>query len=55
MPVATLPPSVHIGIIRAYIDRMRRTKAVPSQQETQHALDSLAQLEVATKRPPAAQ
>lgn len=50
MTVATLPPSNHLRAVRAFIERIRRTRTIPSQQEFAHAEDSLRELETAVKK-----
>jgi hypothetical protein len=45
MTIATLPPSSHLAALRSFIERVRRTRSIPSQQEFQQALDSLQALE----------
>ena len=45
MSIATLPPSNHVNAIRAFIERIRRTKTLPNAQEIAHAQESLGELE----------
>jgi hypothetical protein len=52
MTVATLPPSVHIAVVRSLLEKMLRTKAAPSRLEIQQALESLAKVRAATKNQP---
>jgi len=47
MTIATIPPSNHITALRAFIERIRRTRSIPSQQEFAHAMESLGEIETA--------
>jgi hypothetical protein len=43
--IATLPPSDHVNALRSFIERIRRTRTIPTAQEFAHAMDSLRALE----------
>jgi hypothetical protein len=47
MSIATLPPSNHVQALRAFINRVRRTRAMPTQQKFAQAEESLAEMEKA--------
>ena len=47
MTIANLPPSNHIGSLRMFLSRMRRTRSIPSAQEIAHAEESLREIEKA--------
>jgi hypothetical protein len=51
--IATLPPSNHITALRSFIRSIRRTRAIPSQQEFAHAEEQLRALEEVVKNVPA--
>jgi hypothetical protein len=37
--IATLPPSNHVNALRSFIERIRRTRTIPTAQEFAHAMD----------------
>jgi hypothetical protein len=41
MTIATLPPSNHVNALRVFIQRIRRTRTLPTGQELAHAEESL--------------
>jgi hypothetical protein len=45
MTIATLPPSNHLQAVRSFVERIRRTRTIPTAQEFAHAMDSLAEIE----------
>ena len=51
MTIATLPPSTHVAALRSFIERIRRTRTIPGQQEFAHAIESLQALGDALSSP----
>ena len=55
MTIASLPPSNHINALRSFLQRFRRMRTVPTNQEFAHAEEQLAALESAVRLPPSTQ
>jgi len=49
--IVSLPPQNHINPLRAFLQRFRRMRAVPSNQEFQHAEEQLRALEATVRLP----
>jgi hypothetical protein len=47
--IVTLPPQNHIAALRSFLQRIRRTRTIPSQQEFAHAEESLVEIEKAVR------